>query len=248
MPLRRVAVSLLFAWLLCGAGDAALEHARVVNLAYSRAMPGFVADETAARYSSPPGSSRWQHLDTIESEITFSGPRAVRRQIRRNGKPWDQPFEALPGYKWYGGFGTEIRPVFDPGCPTTLEYQGASRLGGHPVRQYAFRSPADGCFAFFFSAGLRANPPRTGHVFLQDPGGNVLRFDEEASGFPAGFDFTQRKEEVTWDSVKIGEASHMLPVAARFEIFYASGTRTRIEVRYRNHRHFEASSNIQFQK
>ena len=67
-------------------------------------------------------------LDTIQTEITFVGTRVVRRQIRRNGKPWDRPFDALPGFKWYGGFGTEIRPIFDPQCPTTIEYEGPAEF------------------------------------------------------------------------------------------------------------------------
>ena len=76
--------------------------------------------------------------------------------------------------------------------------------------------------------------------------GNVIRLDEEATDFPADFELAQSNEEVSWDYVKIGDASHLLPVAANFVILYSSGARTRIDVEYKNHRHFEASSNITF--
>ncbi len=69
-------------------------------------------------------------LDTIETEITFKGTVAVRREIRKDGKPWERPFQALPGFKWSGGFGTEIRPIFDPQCPTTIRYQGRAEVRG----------------------------------------------------------------------------------------------------------------------
>jgi hypothetical protein len=46
--------------------------------------------------------------------------------------------------------------------------------------------------------------------------------------------------------VKIGETSHLLPVRANFLVVYSSGTRYRVEVEYKNHRHFEASSNVTF--
>lgn len=228
--------------------DEALQHARTVNLAYAAHMPSFVADEIAKRYASNSKSAKWRYVDTIQTEITFSGPRAVRRQIRRNETPWEQPFEALPGFKWYGGFGTEIRPLFDPQCPTRLEYDGAEQWHGKKLLRYRFSSPADGCFAYFYLEDQRANPPRSGNVLIEDPGGSVIRLDEEATGFPENFGFVERDEEVSWDYVKIGDTGHLLPVAAHFKVSYVNGARTRIDVEYRNHRHFEASSNIQFPK
>ena len=220
-----------------------LEHARRINLEYAANMPNFVADETAKRYRSTTESPDWRPYDTVEAEITFRGRRAVRQQIRRNGKPWDQPFDALPGFKWYEGFETEISPLFDPQCPTTIEYQGRSKVGGRQLLEYRFSSPVDGCFPFLYFAYQRYNPARTGHVFIDDPGGSVIQVDDEADGFPADFEFAGREEHMFWDYVKIGENSHLLPVRANFLVAYSSGTRYRVEVEYKNHRHFEASTN-----
>jgi hypothetical protein len=225
--------------------DGKLEHAREVNLEYASNMPNFVADEIAKRYTGN-ASSEWRYLDTVETEITFKGSRAVRQQIRRNGKPWDRPFQALPGFKWYGGFGTEIRPLFDLLCPTTLEYQGRASLRGKQLLKYRFSSPADGCFGPFTMEYQRYNPARSGHVFIDATAGNVIQVDEEASGFPAELEFSQRNETVWWDDVKIGDASHLLPVGATFVILYSSGNRFRVEAEYKNHRHFEAATNITF--
>jgi hypothetical protein len=225
-----------------------LEQAREVNLEYASNMPNFVADETAKRYTSD-GSSQWRYLDTIETEITFNGSRAVRQQIRRNGKAWGRPFQALPGFKWYGGFGTEIGPLFDLQCPTTIDYVGGAEVRGKPLLEYRFSSPPDGCFGPFFVKYQRYNPARNGHVFIDDVigmGGNIIQLDEEATGFPAEFEFAERKEEVSWGYVKIGDASHLLPVGANFVVLYSSGKRWRIEVVYKNHRHFETSTDIKF--
>jgi hypothetical protein len=229
------------------AGDSKLEHARQVNLAYAARMPNFVADETAKRYSSSSDSPGWHLADTIETEITFTGSRAVRRQIRRDGTPWGRPFEALPGFKWSGGFGSEIRPLFDPRCPTTIEYQGHAEVRGKQLSEYRFSSPPDGCFNPFYLEYQRYNPARTGHFFLDDPAGNLIQLEEEASGFPTELEFSNRKEEVSWDYVKIGDAAHLLPVGANFVVVYSSGNRRRVDVEYKNHRHFEAATNITFQ-
>ncbi len=227
-------------------GGRELEHARRINLDYVANSPNFVADEIAKRSRSTTQSPAWRHYDTVEAEITFRGRRALRQHIRRNGKPWDQPFDALPGFKWYEGFETEIGPLFDPQCPTTLEYQGRSKAGGRELLEYRFHSPVDGCFPFFYFTYQRFNPARTGRVLVEDPGGNVIQVDDEAGEFPPDFEFASREEHVSWDYVKIGENSHLLPVRANFVVFYSSGTRYRVEVEYKNHRHFETSSNVTF--
>ena len=74
-------------------------------------------------------------------------------------------FDALPGFKWYDGFGTEIRPLFDAKCPSTLEFEGRSKVEGKSLLEYRFTSPVDGCFPYFFFNYQRYNPERTGHTF-----------------------------------------------------------------------------------
>jgi hypothetical protein len=224
-----------------------LARARRVNLNYIAHMPNFVADETAKRFRSTVQSPRWRDYDTVEDEITFQGNRAIRRQIRRNHKAWTQPFEALPGFKWYEGFATEIKPLFDPRCPTRIERAANSKSNGRELTEYNFSSPVDGCFPFFYFGYERYNPARTGHAFIDTAKGNALEVDEDASEFPADFEFAGRQEHVFWDYVKIGADSHLLPVRANFLVEYRSGTRYRVEVEYRNHRHFESSSNVTFE-
>jgi hypothetical protein len=229
-----------------GAGSKELEHARRVNLEYAENMPNFVADETAKRYRSTARSPSWSLYDQVESEITFRGRRAVRQHIQRNGQPWDQAFEALPGFKWYEGFETEISPLFDPQCPTTIRYQGRSTASGRHLLKYQFQSPVDGCFPFLYFTYQRYNPSRSGHVFIDDASGSLIQVDDEAGEFPSDFGFARREEHMFWDDVKIGESSHLLPVRADFLVVYSDGTRYRVEVEFKNHRHFEASTRITF--
>jgi len=119
-------------------------------------------------------------------------------------------------------------------------------LHGKQMLKYRFSSPADGCFATFYDDYQQYNPARTGRAWIEDPGGNVIRLDEEARSFPSDFQFTRRDEQVTWDYVKIGDASHLLPVEAKFLVLDSSGVRWRVDVEYRNHRHFEASTHLSF--
>jgi hypothetical protein len=230
---------------------AKLERAREVNLNYIAHLPNFVADETGKRYTGEARFPDWRYLDKIETEITVKGNRSDRQKVRRDGKPWKQPYQFLPGFKWSGGFGTELRPIFDLRCPTTIDYSGTAVMHGKRVLEYRFESPADGCFGPFTNEYARYNPARKGRIFVEDfagdRGGNVLQLEEEATDFPEQFEFSHRVETVSWDFVKIGDAPHLLPVAANFVVEYFSGSRVRVDVEYKNHRHFESSASISFQ-
>ncbi len=220
----------------------ALEHARQVNLARVANMPNFVADETAKRYtasrkSNPPA---WKLVDTIESEITFKGNKPTRQHIRINGKPWSKP---IPGLAWTPEFGTEIKPVFNPECPTTIDFEGRREIGGKQLRAYRFASPSYGCFGAFDKNYV---PARMGQVLVEDPGGSMIQYEEEAGEFPKGFPVQSSREVTSWDYVKIGDASFLLPLTNDFFLGLAPGDLWHISVEFKNYRRFEASTDVTF--
>ena len=230
--------------------DAILEHARQVNLDRAANLPNFVADEvvthfvakrTAGRIDAP----KWDHDYTVEDEITVKGDQVSRSNVRRNGKAWDGVILGMPTT----GFGAALRPLFDPQCPTTLELAGSEQLQGNTALAYRFHSPANGCFGNLYGGrdGIWAyNAARTGRVVINSSSGDVLQFEEEATGFPKGFLFTQRNQVMTWGFVRFGAASHWLPVSAEFIWKMGDGSLTRASVEYKNHRHFEAASDIRY--
>ena len=225
------------------ADDPTMAHAREVNLSYAAQLPNYVADETAVRYTRDSASKKWRRFDTIQDEIAIRGAHATRQGILRNGKLTHDAFERLSGFKWSGGFGTELRPVFDPRCPTRIEYAGDAAATGGDLAEYRFESPAHACFVPFYFEFERYNPARTGHVDV-DKRGRVVRFLEEARAFPPAFEFSGRTEEIYWSDVTIAGSQHLLPVRAVFVVVYSSGVGWRVEVEYKNHRHFEASTTI----
>ncbi len=83
----RLSLALIIVSVSLLAQDAALEHARQVNLERVANMPNFVADEIAQRYTRRSDSSKWRLEDTIETEITVRGIQISRQNWRRNGKP-----------------------------------------------------------------------------------------------------------------------------------------------------------------
>src|SRR5579863_133873 len=214
-----------------------LERVRKINLDFAANLPEFTADETAKRFTSRATAADWKPFDAIQSEVAFKGNTAVRTHILRDGKPWPQIFYALPGFLWTGGVGIELKPLFDPGCFASIALEGPQQVRGKQLMAYRFSALADACFGSFDYEYRRYVPARTGRILLDDPGGNVIQYEEEAIEFPKEFDFAYRKENVSWDFVKIGGTSYLLPVAAEFEAFYSAGNRWRVVMEYKNHRH-----------
>jgi hypothetical protein len=234
------------------AQDAPLEHARQVNLERAANLPNFVTDEIAIRYKSrhtdPP---QWQRVDTIESEIVVQGGGFSRQHTMVNGKPWNKP--NLPdGVQWSVIFGYELKPLFSPDCHTTIEYAGREERHGKPALAYRFRSAPDGCFGAmsikngFLSARKSYNPARTGRFLVDDPDGNLIHFEIEAKEFPKGFDADPLRGIESWDYIKIGDTTHLLPVASELFVGFTRGDLWHVTLEYKNHRHFEASTNLTF--
>ncbi len=228
------------------AAEGLLAHVRQVNLDFAANLPNFVADEIGKRYTTSLASRDWRYVDIVESEVTFRGGRANREHIRVNGKSWDRPFLEIPGpILWGVFFGTQLRPLFSPACPTRIEFEGRETERGRSLLVFRFASPPAACFRFFYKESARYSPARTGQFLVDDPGGNMIRYEEEAR-FPEDWGIDRHTVVESWDYVKIGDATHLLPVRVEIMGRNAEGFWSRATVEYKNHRHFEASTNIVF--
>jgi hypothetical protein len=240
------------AWLLVlpvpAAAQITMEELQRVNLDRLAKLPCYIVHETAKRYTSRRKTpEKWHLEDTIESEITFSGGDPVRDQLMRNGKLWRSSFDALPGVKWSAWFGDELKPLFDPKCGTVIEFAGSEGTAGSQLLTYRFHSPANGCFGYFGDGVRQYNRARSGQFSVENPAANLVRYEEVADDFPAGFMVVSYRASVSWAYVSIGDASQLLPATVEFLNHYASGDSWRIAITYTNQRHFQASSNITFQ-
>jgi hypothetical protein len=227
-----------------------LEHVREVNLANLARMPDFIAEEHVIRSFIPAGSTKASSQDIFESDIVFQGTKAIRQNVRINEKRWNGTSAWLPGLNWglgWGiGFGSELHAIFDKGCGTRFDFTGQEEAAGKRVLAYLFKSPLDGCFGPDQSGPAEYNAARSGRVLVDDPGGNIVRIEIRQTGVA---DFGQVDVKMSWSDVRIGDTSYLLPVKDEYVYrFPTAQTRGewRVSVEFKNHRHFEASSTIQF--
>jgi hypothetical protein len=92
------------------------------------------------------------------------------------------------------------------------------------------------------------NPARTGRVLVDAARGNVVRYEEEASGFPEKSGADRFTFVEWWDYLTIGAASYLVPVWAGSVLHRADGSMERATTEFKNHRHFEATARIAFGK
>ena len=224
-----------------------LERVREVNLARAERMPNFIADEVAVRSVRGKGNSKWKQDDTVESEVAFKGAHDARQHIRINGKPYTTTTGWIPGVNWGLGFAANLNSVFNRDCANTFELEGHQELRGKRVTVYRFQSPQDGCFGAGVMGYREYDAARTGRIVVEDLGGNVIQMEFEviqAPSIKSGND----KEVFSWDDVTIGDASHLLPVAADYVYPWPNGDLWHIAVQFKNHRHFEAAITVKFQE
>jgi hypothetical protein len=81
---------------------------------------------------------------------------------------------------------------------------------------------------------------------VDDPGGNIVRIEIKQTYGAVNFGSAEVK--MSWSDIRIGDTSYLLP--AKDEYVWKNATRPigewHVSVEYKNHRHFEASSTIQF--
>jgi hypothetical protein len=204
-------------------------------------MPNFVADEIDRRYHSDDAGKPWRLDATIEDEITVKDDRLSRRSFGRNGKPWSTRSANVPS-----DFGLRLKSVFDPPCPTRIEFAGREEADGKPILVYLFRSPPDGCFGGIGHSGNAYNAAVTGRILVEASTGNVIRCEWEGSGFPEKFGVDWYMQTESWNHATIGGSSYLVQASHDFVLRKSDGSMERVTTEYKNHRHFEASTNVTF--
>jgi hypothetical protein len=192
-----------------------------------------VADETVKRYTARQSSPEvWKPVDTIESEVTFKGSEPSRDRVRINGKAWNKTW--FPGITWSVDFGNELKPVFDPACPNSFEFEGRRDMGGRELLAYRYSAPPESCFGYWRNGAKRFIPSRTGRIFI-GPAGALIQYEEEGDQYPPESDF------------RIGDGRYLLPTEYEMFLRFSSGDLWHIVAEFKNHRHFEASTNVTFE-
>jgi TonB family protein len=229
-------------------GDEFIEKSRAAIAAYLAKVPNYVADEAGERYQTPATPLDWRKTDSVKAEVRFDGNRETRENIFLDDRRWTEPFVMLPGFKWRGGFGETLREIFDPSRPVRFTLSQSIIYRGKRAQVYEFVAPKDGLGAW--QSGYQGfYPAYEGKVTITEDDRMVVRVESKAKEFPPAFPISSVENVITWDWVIAGSGRELLPVTAELLLVNANERQAYlVRLDYRNHRHFQASSSISFDK
>lgn len=181
-----------------GDPPAMLEKARRVNLDRIAHLPNFIADELVECYDRPSPVYGWRLSATVHSEVTFNGMSQSRQVAGAGGKL--VPALGMPAgcIGWTGGFGSYIRPVFDPQCGTTLTFSKTSGKPGERRMVYNYTTPVEGgwCYPPSFSGAdcVRAYSAHEGSVDIDAASGDIVSLVVRSRSFPELYGIAEIEE------------------------------------------------------
>jgi hypothetical protein len=163
-------------------------------------------------------------------------------------RPWTEPFVMLPGFKWRGGFGETLRAIFDSSRPVRFTFSESISYRGKRARVYEFSAPKD-ALGSWFSGYQTFYPAYEGRVTITEDDRMAVHVESKAKEFPPAFPISSVENAITWDWVTAGSGRELLPVTAELLLVNANERQAYlVRLDYRNHRHFQASSSIRFDK
>lgn len=224
-----------------------VEESRALTQKYLAALPNFNADETSKMYGSPDTNPpKWQLQETLLSEVSFRGFRESHRNVVRNGERWNDLFEHLPPAPRAGPQHGLLRNVMDANC-AKLEFARRAVEAGVAVLIYRISAQAESCFGGSWGRmgqGERYFPGQSGEIAIAEADRLIRRLDIASTGYPKGYGAQLTETHATWDYVKIGEERHLLPIEVK--TLQVHGGDVLSVSTFKNHRHFEAFTNITY--
>jgi len=237
-----------------------LEHARVVTLAASEAMPDFIVKQQITRSRAFGNTNNWVTLDRLTIAVSYRASAGEEYKLLAiNGLPPSKDVKEGNSYEEVGGtsstgeyvtmlallFKEETHAEFKPVDTDTLRgrrtiiYEFEVKL---PFSKQTIKAGSPGAEEQSTTTGYR------GRIWVDRENYRVLRIEDISTDIPAGFPVTAASSRIDYDWVTINERPYLLPSEAELKLTAAVGNsqsiQTRNEIRFRNYQKFGAEVKI----
>lgn len=205
---------------------------------YFAQLPSLLTDETTERLMRAEESPQWTTLDNITTQVSFNGRHEVRTNILLNGRPWEAPYEALPGMKWRAAYLRMLHSV-STSSKVQFESQVDETLNGHAVSIYSYRAPPDS-ISHWYLGQQGFWPAVNGKLWVSKEDGRVLQLEQSSTEFPVDFPLASVDEQVRSDYVQVASHLETLPVTSEVTwVRKDDGRMLQNRSRYSNYRRTE---------
>jgi hypothetical protein len=184
--------------------------------------------------------------DTVQVEVAFvdgkelyAWPGAERFE--------DRPLQDIVGFGSLstGDFAVNARNLFVHNA-ARLDFAGEEQIEGRRVVRYDYSISLFMSGYSLFDGAHNAKVPHTGSIWADAETADLVRIESRAEDVPPPLTIASAVTQVDYASVRIGDASFLLPSFARMVMRFRRGAEHINQVRFLNYRAFGAESQLSF--
>lgn len=226
------------------AADPGIEKTRAYASEWLKQLPDFLCEQSAQRMKGTGRRDDWHLVDTIDTEVSYSGGKERYRLLRKNGTPVSG--DRMVGTRNMGSsgeFATALRYLFSPDVAAEFKYKGTDKVRKQKLLRFQYEVKRENSH---WSIGMQTmySPGYTGSVWVEEETGRIHRLTMETRDFPEEFPVRSSYFQLDYTEAVIGEQSFLMPSMSLVEACDRRGLCDRKEIRFSNYRKFTAESQL----
>lgn len=224
-----------------------LADARAVAASYPGSLPAYLAQQVTSRFFSTSGRDGWQPIDEVSADLAYASGKEKYGNYQKDGQQIAPPADEN-GIWSTREFQTELEEFLAPGAPGKFTRRGEEKIGSRAAIVYDVTVPqADSDWVLSSPDGRRQTAGYAGTVWIDKENHRVLRIEKHTTSLPRDFFFSSAKDAVSYDFVRLGQQTYLLPASAETtRCMSGSGTCTRNAMEFHGYRPLAADAQVRF--
>jgi VWFA-related protein len=207
-----------------------------------RTMPNFTCDEAASRYR---GKNKVP-FDLVTATVRYQNGNESYIDVKVNGQPKPEALTQGVGLWATGGFGSNLRSIFDLRNHPFFEFAREDKWGEHAawVFTYTIVKQNDPLWRLNIGFDMFA-PPYRGELWVDQKTGGLLRFGSVATYLPKDFAMAAAELQIDYANVAFADgSSFVLPADLTVTTTFRGEETTRNLVQFRSCHKFRAKTRM----
>jgi len=211
-----------------------------VNL--SRTMPNFTCDEAASRYR---GKNKVP-FDLVTATVRYEDGNESYSDIKVNGQPKPEALTQGVGLWATGGFGSNLRSIFDLKNHAFFEFSREDKWEEHAAWVFTYTIVKQNDPLWRLNSGFDMfAPPYRGELWVDQKTGGLLRFGSVATYLPKDFPMAAAELQIDYANVAFSDgSSFILPADYTVTTSFRGKEATRNLVQFRSCHKFRAKTRM----
>jgi hypothetical protein len=224
-------------------------NAREAADQFTAELPNFLVRQVTTRYYSTIRPPDWRAVDVVTADVACVDGTEEYRNITVNGRPADRPVEKTGSWST-GEFVTTLQDVLSPLTNAAFSHSGEERMANRTALVFAYSvEQPNSHWTVVASEHSSHRPAYKGRLWIDKETHRVLRIEQHADEFPAGFAFHEAHSIIDYGFVRIDRGTYLLPAQAESMVCSrGTGSCSKNVIRFHNYRKFTADSEIKFDR